>query len=164
MSSFGKIVNRETVLSFGVKPSEWDDEDQALLHESMILAWKENPDWTDEQATEACKKQVDRIRFENFKRTYKYAVQMVPDDWHSMEEAYADYLAHGKKGFEKLLNEAVEFADFCKEFYEDLREMYNICSAGMQDAFLDMKKKGWTHAEYRRHLKEQKKAMRAARR
>jgi hypothetical protein len=164
MASFQRIVNRETVLTFGVKPCDWDDEDQAQLHEAMILAWKENPDWTDEQATEACKKQVDRIRFANFKSTYKYVVEKAPDDWHSMEEAYADYLEHGKKGFEKLLNEAVEFADFCRQFYETLREMWNIDYEGMQDAFLDMKQKGWTHADYKRHLNEQKKAMRAARR
>lgn len=160
MSSFHRIVNRETVLGFGVKPTEWDDDDQALLNECMILASKENPDWTDEEATEACRKQVDRILFSNFERTYKAALHKAQDLWDTTEEAYEAYRTEGKKGFETLLNENIEFALFAKEFYDDLREMYNICSAGMLDSFEDMKKKGWTHADFRSDLNKKKAAMR----
>jgi len=164
MSSFNRIVNRETVLGFGVKPCEWDDEDQADLHECMILRWKENPDWTDEEATEACKKQVERIRFENFKRTYKASLRKARELWYTPEEAYEAYLEQGKKDFESTLNEEIEFGEFAKEFYDDLREMYNICSAGMMDSFQDMKKKGWTHADFRRDLNKKKEEMRKRRR
>jgi hypothetical protein len=163
-SSFQRIVNCETVLGFGIKPAEWDDEDQADLHECMILAWKENPDWTDEEATEACAEQVDRILFRNFNQTYKYLLTQVTDLWPTPEEAYEAYRKEGKKGFEVLLNEEIEFADFAKEFYDDLREMYNICSAGMVDSFQAMKKKGWTHADFRRDLNKKKEEMRKRRR
>jgi hypothetical protein len=163
-SAFHKIVNRETVLGFGVKPSEWDDEDQADLHEAMILAWKENPDWTNEQANEACKKQVERICFENFRRTYKTSLRHARDLWYTTEEAYEAYLEHGKKDFESTLNEEIEFSEFAKEFYDDLREMYNICSAGMMDSFQDMKKNGWTHTDFRRDLNKKKEEMKKRRR
>lgn len=159
-SSFSNIVNRETVLSFGVKPSEWDEDDQASLHEAMILAWKENPDWTDEEATAACKEQVEQILLRNFKQTYKIALQSAQNLWYTPKQAYAVYRSEGKKRFEILLNEQVEFTEFADEFYNDLRQMYNICSAGMMDAFQDMKKKGWTHDEYRRDLQKRQRRSR----
>jgi hypothetical protein len=45
----------------------------------MILRWKENPDWTDEEATDACADEVDRILFRNFNRTYKHLLTQVTD-------------------------------------------------------------------------------------
>ncbi len=157
-SAFQRIVNRETVLSFGIKPYEWDDEDQADLHECMILCWKENPDWTDEEATEACKEQVDRILFYNFNRTYKHLLTQVTDLWRTPEKAYRIYVDKGKRAFEDRLNEHIEFMNFCKEFYDQLREWYNIDSVGMHEAFQLMKEKGWTHQQYREYLQEQRKA------
>jgi hypothetical protein len=159
-SSFQRIVTRETVLSFGIKPYEWDDEDQADLHESMILCWKENPDWTDEEATEACRDQVDRILFRNFERTYKYLLSQVSDLWRTPEKAYIVYVDEGKRSFEEQLNEHIEYLNFCKEFYDDLREMWNIDTAGMYEAFQKMKKNDWTHTQYRNYIQEQRAAKR----
>jgi hypothetical protein len=153
MSSFERIVSRETVLSFGV--NEWDEEDQTQLHEAMILAWKEHPDWTDEEAKEACEEQVECILYQNFRRTYGQMIKGASNHWQYATEAYDDYVKLGKKKFENLLNEEVEFQDFCNAFYDTLREMWNIDGEGMQNAFNLMKEKKWSYSEYRAYLKQQ---------
>lgn len=61
MSLFDKLVNRETVSSLGVPTSLWTDEHQACLHEGMILAMKENPDWTEEEVRKEIKRQVESL-------------------------------------------------------------------------------------------------------
>jgi hypothetical protein len=144
-------------LSFGIKPYEWDDEDQADLHETMIVCWKENPDWTDEEATEACREQVDRILFENFNRTYKHLLKQVTSVWYNPEQAYSAYIDVGKRTFETALNEHIDYANFCRVFYDQLREMYNIDSSGMRDAFNYMTEKGWTHQQYKEYIQEKHK-------
>lgn len=159
MSSFFSIVNRETVLSFGVKPCDWDEDDQAYLHEAMIIAWKENPDWTDEEAKAACKEQVDRILYQNFKRTYGRLLKEAICLWQNTPQAFEAYKEMGMKKFEEALNEEAEYQEFGEEFYSELREMYNICGAGMRDAFNSMKAKGWSFDDYRKDLKEQRRKL-----
>jgi uncharacterized short protein YbdD (DUF466 family) len=159
MSSFERIVTRETVLSFDVKPSEWDEEDQAQLHEAMTLAWKENPDWTDEEAKQACEEQVESILYQNFRRTYGQMLKHATEMWHTAPDAYDDYVKLGRKKFEDALNEQLEFEEFSQEFYERLREMWNICSVGMWDAFKDMKKKDWSFDDYDRYIEKERKKM-----
>ena len=159
MSSFQRIVSRESVLSFGISTADWDDDDQAYLHEAMILAWKENPDWTDEEATAACKNQVERIVYQNFKATYGRQLRDATNRWQSVPAAYDDYKKLGKKEFQKVLNEEAEFQEFCGEFYSDLREMYNICSAGLRNAFNEFKLNNWSFDDYRRDLLARRKKM-----
>jgi hypothetical protein len=61
MSLFDKLVNDYTVEHLGVNMSLWTSENQSLLREGMILAMKENPDWTEDEVLEEIRRQVSRI-------------------------------------------------------------------------------------------------------
>lgn len=159
MSSFERIVSRETVLSFGVKPNEWDEVDQAQLHESMTLTWKRYPDWTDEEIKQACEEQVECILYQNFRRTYGQMLKRASNWWQTAPQAYDDYVKLGKKKFEDRLNEQIEYQEFGEQFYDRLREMWNICSAGMWDEYTYMKKKDWSFDDYERYIKEKRKEL-----
>jgi hypothetical protein len=155
---FQTIVNKETVESFGIDMSLWGEEEQRLLHEGMILAMKENPDWTEEEVRVECENQVDNILFEWFQVNLARSVKK-SQGWRNLGQAYAEFRKTTLKNFLTLLNEKQKFQHFCEEFYDDLREMWNICSAGMEDEYERMKEKGWTMAEYRRWLdKEMRKS------
>ena len=151
MANFESIVSRESVLSFGVKESEWTEADQNLLRESMILLWKENPRWTEEEIQEACYKHVDGILFEQFKNHYGYLLQLA-FPYESPRWCYNHYKMLGELEFMAHLKNRIEFNDFCQEFYDDLRSRYNICSAGMEDEFKRMKSHNWTLSQYRNYL------------
>ena len=157
---FQKIVNVETVASFGVDMSVWGEDEQASLHEGMILAMKENPDWTEEEVKKECAKQVNQILFDWFKDNLGYLVQKT-NYWMRLEYAFQEFRSSSLKDFLKLLKEKQEFQDFGEEFYDDLRQMWNICSAGMEDEFQRMKRNNWTFQQYRSWLnKEMKKSRR----
>jgi hypothetical protein len=55
----------------------------------------------------------------------------------------------------------MELTKFCQEFYDDLRELSNIDSSGMEDEFKRMKTKGWTFSQYRSYLNSQIKKQRS---
>jgi hypothetical protein len=58
MSLFDKLVTLDTVESFGIDMSVWTEDMQASLYEGMVLAMKENPDWTEDEARHECRMQV----------------------------------------------------------------------------------------------------------
>jgi hypothetical protein len=151
MTEFEKIVNRETLTSFGIDLSVWKDEHQKLLEEGMILAWKENPSWTEDEAKAECRKQVTSILLGWFTEHYTHAVEET-DYWLSLNAAFEDFLSMPLVKFLEVLEEQREYSRFCQEFYDDLRDMYNICSAGMWDEYQRMKKNKWRFSQYRSWL------------
>lgn len=151
---FQKIVTKEFVATLGIDMSLWGDEEQSSLHEGMILAMKENPDWTEEEVKEECKNQVDRILFDWFQINLGLLVKN-SDGWENLREAYKEFRRKTLKDFMKSLTEHQRFRDFCDAFYDDLREMYNICSAGMWDEYERMKINGWSMSQYRKWLDKQ---------
>lgn len=151
---FEKIVNREFVASLGIDMSLWGEGEQRLLHEGMILAMKENPEWTEDDVKEECENQVDNILFEWFQVNLARSVRK-SNGWRNLGQAYAEFRKTTLKDFLHSLNEKQDFQDFCEEFYDDLREMWNICSAGMEDEYQRMKKEGWTMDQYRKWLDKQ---------
>jgi hypothetical protein len=154
MSKFDTVVSKETVSSFGIDMSLWGDHEQKLLTEGMILAWKENPDWTEEEAKEECEEQVHQILLDWFKKNLGYLVKKA-NYWTSLEYAYQDFSKTTLKKFVSSLQEKQEFQDFAELFYDDLRELYNIDSEGVENEFQRMKDKGWTFSQYRSWLTKQ---------
>jgi hypothetical protein len=150
---FQTVVNRETVASFGIDMSLWTEGYQAELNEGMILALKENPEWTEDQARDACRSQVKAILFRWFKKNMRYAVEDA--DW-SLEKSFENFFSMPLVKFLELLAEDREYTAFCEEFYGTLRERYNICSAGMWDEYQRMKKNDWSFSDYRKDLKKRK--------
>jgi hypothetical protein len=156
MESFFRVVSREIVYSFGVDATEWSEKDHNLLTEGMILAWKENDRWTDEEATEECRKQVMDILFRKFKRTYGPRIDNC-SCWFSHEAAFRDYRAKGKEVFEEDLAFEEGVSKFAGIFYDELREMFNIDTIGVYDEYKKMVMEGWSYKDYQRHLDSLKK-------
>jgi hypothetical protein len=154
MSTFDVLVSKETVGSFGIDMSLWGDHEQKLLTEGMILAWKENPDWTEEEAKKECEEQVHQILLDWFKKNLGYLVKKT-NYWVSLEYAYQDFSKTTLKEFVSSLQDKQEFQDFVELFYDDLRELYNIDSVGVEEEFKRMKDKGWTFSQYRSWLTKQ---------
>ena len=152
-SKFARIVTRETVLGFKVDPDFWTDAEQALFHEGMILAWKENPDWTDEEAVNVCKEHVESILFNKFHKEFGFLISQADVYGYGIRDAFEEYRNNGIYKFLAQLNEQMELTKFYEEFYDDLRELYNIDSLGMDDEFKKMKKNGWTFLHYRLYVK-----------
>jgi hypothetical protein len=154
-ANFDEVVNRQTVESVGFDMSLWTDKLQVLLRESMILAWKENPDWTEEQAKTACREQAKDILFEWFQEHLGFAVEEA-NYWQSLEAAFENFLSMPLVDFLEILEEQREFGRFAAEFYDELREMWNICSGGMWDEYQRMKKNKWRFRDYRKWLDAEK--------
>jgi hypothetical protein len=157
---FQKVI-KEFVGTLGYNMAEWSDADQASLSEGMVLVCKENPDWTEEQVKGECKKQVDKLFYAKFLEEYVPLYEDL-ELYESDEELYEMFKAKGRKGFNTFLAERRKFNRFCQEFYDDLREMYNICSAGMDDEFERMLKNKWSFAQYRKWLDGEMAKARAA--
>ncbi len=156
MEHFNKIISNETVASFGIDMSLWGEAEQAQLREAMILKYKENPEWTEEQAKKACLQEVMAILEVWFNENLGFLVKQT-NHWYSLEDAFEEFVNMSFKDFILAINKQMEFTKFCEMFYDDLREMYNICSAGMRDEFQRMKTNGWTFSQYRSDLNKQKK-------
>ncbi len=154
MSNFESVVSKETVASFGFDMSLWGDQEHTLLREGMILAWKENPDWTEKDARQECRSQVNQILFQWFKDNLGYLVKKT-NHWLSLEYAYSEFRLTTLKEFVRVLQEKQELQDFADLFYDDLRELYNIDAEGVQAEFQRMKDKGWTPSQYRSYLRKQ---------
>ncbi len=101
--------------------------------------------------------------FTKFKLQYGYIVSKT-HRWMDAQAAFEEYKTIGEEEFLMKLNYELEFADFCTEFYDTLREMWNIDSSGMYEAFEKLKEKGWSFEDYRIELNAIRKAKQAARR
>jgi hypothetical protein len=152
-NKFARIVSRETVLGFKVDPEYWTDAEQTLLHEGMILAWKENPDWTNEEALKVCKEHVENILFNKFHKEFGFLISQADVYGYGIQDAFQFWRQNGIYKFLAHLNDQMELTKFYDEFYDDLRELYNIDSSGMDDEYNKMKKNGWTFRHYRVYLK-----------
>ncbi len=168
--SFFELTSPRTLKSFGIDLREWNQNDQQLLHEGMILSLKEHPEWTHEEALAECRRQVlailcieeeeeEEVEYNLFEEEYGFLVDR-SDVWHDMASAYDTFKEVGHMEFMKRIRRGMEYKEFCDEFYPELRELYNICSAGMYDEFERLKKNGWTHSQYRKDLEAKKKAAR----
>lgn len=77
----------------------------------------------------------------------------------TVNEAYELCKEKGEDHFLTVLEEQEDFGDFCKEYYEFLRENYNACNGMMWDQFEIFKSefnsdrsKYWSHLQ--KELKE----------
>lgn len=150
------LVSKETLATFDLDLSEWTEEDQADLREHMILQCKENPDWSDYESKHACREEVYRILITKFREEYGPLIQQI-DSWIGLKEAYAKRIKLGRKGFHLFLAEKLEFKEFCRRFYDELRTLYNIDDVGMHEQFQMMKSKEWDFGVYTEHLKRMRK-------
>jgi hypothetical protein len=100
--------------------------------------------------------------FTQFKLQYGYVIKKV-DCWRDAQHAFQDFKVLGEGAFLVKLNEQLEYTEFCEEFYDTLREHWNICSAGMWEEFQKLKEKGWSFEEYRIELHKSIKAQRQTR-
>ena len=158
MLAFETLVSKETLATFDLDLSEWTEEDQSSLREHMILQCKENPDWSDYESKHACREEVYRILLTKFREEYGPLIQQI-DSWIGIKEAYAKRIKLGRKGFHLFLAETLEFKEFCRRFYDELRTLYNIDDVGMHEQFQMMKSKEWDFGIYKEHLKRMRKEM-----
>lgn len=149
---FAKLVTREKVLSFKVDPEFWTDEEQTLLHEGMVIAWKENPEWTEEEATEAMREQVEELLYKKFRQYFAVLVSTASVYGLRPQDAFKTYRQKGVYALIKELNDLTEFTMFSEHFYEDLRALWNIDTVGVEEEFAMMKQKGWSFRQYRVYL------------
>jgi hypothetical protein len=159
-SMFSRIVTREKVLSFKVDSEFWTDNEQSQLHEFMILAWKENPDWTEEEATEAMREQVEELLYRKFRQHFGVLINEASVYGMRTQDAFKIYRQKGVYALIKELNELTEFTKFCHHFYDDLRELWNIDTVGVEEEFQKMKQKGWSFRQYRVYLDSEKRNQR----
>lgn len=151
-SMFSRIVTREKVLSFKVDPEFWTDEEQTLLHEGMILAWKENPEWTEEEATDDMREQVEELLYKKFKTYFGVLINEASVYGYRTQDAFKTYRQKGVYELVKEINHLTELTKFYEHFYDDLRELWNIDVSGMEDEFKMMKEKKWGFRQYRVYL------------
>lgn len=150
---FQKVVSKEFVATLGIDMSVWGEDEQNDLHERMTILLKDNPDLTDEEEVkEECENQVDLILYAWFKEDLGYLVEK-SGGWSNLKQAYLQFKKTTLKNFMKELSEKQKYQDFCQEFYDDLRQAWNICGAGMWDEYQRMKKESWSFAQYRSWLK-----------
>lgn len=97
--------------------------------------------------------------FAEFREEYGFLVKKTRC-WTSELEAYAAFKKLGHSEFMKRVREDMEYAEFCDRFYDELRTMWNICSAGMWEQFQKLKEKGWSLDEYAVELAAMKRAQR----
>jgi hypothetical protein len=69
-----------------------------------------------------------------FLRRYASRINNMYYYW-SMDEWYTFYTEKGEDKFLNKLEDEEEYNDFCRKYYDVLREAYNICSAGMYDYY-----------------------------
>jgi hypothetical protein len=155
MSSFDEIVSKETVASFGIDMSVWDDKQQAQLHEAMTIAWKEKPDWTEKEAKHRCLQHIMAIHQEWFEENMGFLVKQT-NQWYSLDDAFEEFVQGTLKDFIMQINKQMEFTKFCELFYDELRERYNVGGTEMREEFAKMKEKGWTFSDYKKDLKKRK--------
>lgn len=149
---FSRIVTREKVLSFKVDPEFWTDDEQTLLHEGMILAWKENPEWTEEEATDAMREQVEELLYKKFRTYFGVLIDEASVYGYRTQDAFKTYRQKGVYALVKELNDLTELTNFYEHFYDDLRELWNIDVTGMEEEFKMMKEKKWGFHQYRVYL------------
>lgn len=87
---------------------------------------------------------MEKLTFEQFQHKYRH---LISDDigclyWSDNRGAYNAYLKVSDDEFMDKLNEHIDFSEFCKKFYDVLRQEWNACGALMQDEFEKMKKLG----------------------
>ncbi len=158
MLPFQELVSKETLSTFDLDLSEWTAEDQAMLEEKMILKCKEDPEMSNYDSKHACREETQRILLKKFADEYAALVYQV-DGWIGVKEAYNKRVKLGRKAFHQFLADRLEFKEFTRRFYDDLREMYNIDEAGMLDEFRKMKDKEWDFGVYAAHVEQSRKKM-----
>ena len=148
MTSFD---SKSLLVNLGVDMTVWGNEEHHLLDKHMKIILQMNPEWTATEIQEEGKKQVDIILFGWFDEHLGWHVEQ-SQGWPTKEDAFAEFRNTSFKEFMKTLRRHAEFKEFCAEFYAHLREKWNICSAGMREAFDEMKQKGWSVDDYRNWL------------
>lgn len=69
-----------------------------------------------------------------FLRKYQRRINSI-NSWKTLNEWFALYTEKGEVAFLDELEEQEDYTDFCEKYYDGLRTLYNICSAGMWDYY-----------------------------
>ena len=86
---------------------------------------------------------MEKLTIDQFKSQYRHILSKDSYlHWNNDEEAYKAYLSLPENEFMEKLNERADFHDFCKDFYDILREQWNACGTLMMDEFELMKELG----------------------
>ncbi len=91
-----------------------------------------------------------------FLRRYETRIQRL-NDFRSLDRWFELYTTKGEDEFLDELEDKEIYNDFCRKYYDILREAYNICSAGMRDYYELYKEKfGYDEAAFRHELRQDK--------
>lgn len=89
-----------------------------------------------------------------FVRRYGKRIQDAGSYDFSLAYGYNLYKKMGENHFLTELEDVEEYSEFCKKYYSGLRELYNICSAGMWDYYQMYKVKfGGDEGAFRNELR-----------
>ena len=92
-------------------------------------------------------------KMDSFREEYEDLLVQVFDGEMGLPQAFAKWTELGPKRFHQFLGERLAFKAFVRRFYDQLREMYNIDSCGVQEQFEMMRAKRWDLQRYAAHLK-----------
>jgi len=154
---FNRIVSDETVLSFGILPEDWTADAKSQLRECMILHFKEQPDRTEEEWKDECEGEVFRIVYTAFWDEYGDILKSFQLVKLGIQEAYDKRVELGVREFNKYLGKELQFDKFCRDFYDQLRDRYNIDGIGMRNEFERMRANKWEFYQYAMDLASRKK-------
>jgi hypothetical protein len=76
------------------------------------------------------------------------------NSWRTLDEWFTIYTEKGETVFLNELEDQEEYTEFCKKYYDVLRDAFNICTSGMWDYYQMYKVKfGSDEAGFRNELR-----------
>jgi hypothetical protein len=145
-------VTKENVYSFDIAPEDWTDEDHTALIEEAG-SWELTTVNPQEEVLDNMHEYVYRVVYDRFWEEYGDLIKGI-DGYMEVSQAYMKYRDIGKTKFHKYLGEELQFKMFCDRFYSKLRELYNIDSVGMREAFEKMREKKQTFYQFELELQQ----------
>lgn len=95
------------------------------------------------------------MEYDQFVRRYARRIQKCDAWYDSLEESYKICKEKGEDQFLTELEEKEDFQEFCREYYDFLREHYNACSGSMWDSFDKFRNEfNSNYTAYWEHLEE----------
>jgi len=154
---FHRIVSDEYVFKLGVLPEDWTADAKSQYSECMILHFKEQPDRSEEEWTDVCEGEAFRIVYTAFWAEYGDILKSFQLVTLGIHEAYDKRVELGVREFNKYLGKELQFDKFCRDFYDQLRDRYNIDGIGMRNEFERMRANKWEFYQYAMDLASRKK-------
>lgn len=78
---------------------------------------------------------ADTEEYKIFLKRYRKRIQSVNDWQFTVENAYELFKEEGEDRFLEVLEDKEGFTEFCNNYYDILRERFNICGGGMRDHY-----------------------------